>query len=47
MPFGLKSPSIVFQRVINTLFSDMLSNDVYALLDDLFMVEAQKPIWLI
>ncbi len=34
MPFGLKSAPISFQRMINTLFSDMLGNLVFAYLDD-------------
>ncbi len=34
MPFGLKSAPISFQRMINTLFSDMLGNHVFAYLDD-------------
>ncbi len=28
MPFGLKSAPITFQRMINTLFADMLGKDV-------------------
>ncbi len=35
MPFGLKSALITFQSTINTLFSDILDNGVYALLDDI------------
>ncbi len=34
MPFRLKSALITFQRMIKTLFSDMLGKDVYAYLDD-------------
>ncbi len=37
MPFGLKSAPITFQRMINTLFADMLGKDVYAYLDDLII----------
>ncbi len=37
MPFGLKSAPITFQRMINTLFSDMLGKDVYAYMDDLII----------
>ncbi len=29
MPFGLKSAPITFQRMINTLFADMLGKDVW------------------
>ncbi len=37
MPFGLKSAPVTFQRMINTLFADMLGKDVYAYLDDLII----------
>ncbi len=37
MPFGLKSAPISFQRMINTLFSDMLGNHVFAYLDDVII----------
>ncbi len=37
MPFGLKSAPITFERVINTLFADILGKDVYAYLDDLII----------
>ncbi len=34
MPFGLKTASITFQRMINTLFSDMIGKDVYPCFND-------------
>ena len=37
MPFGLKSAPITFQRMINTLFSDMLGKNVHAYLDDVIV----------
>ncbi len=37
MPFGLKSAPISFQRMINTLFSDMLGNRVFAYFDDVII----------
>ena len=37
MPFGLKSAPLTFQRMINTLFADMLGNSVYAYLDDIII----------
>ncbi len=37
MPFGLKSAPITFQRMINTLFSDMLGKTVHTYLDDLII----------
>ncbi len=37
MPFGLKYAPITFQRMINTLFADMLGKHVYAYLDDLII----------
>ncbi len=37
MPFGLKTAPITFQRMINTLFSDRIGNEVYAYLDDLII----------
>ncbi len=37
MPFGLKCAPITFQRMINTIFADILGNDVYAYLDDLII----------
>ncbi|RUM30633.1 MAG: hypothetical protein DSY32_02035 [Aquifex sp.] len=37
MAFGLKSAPITFQRMINTLFSDMLGQHVYAYLDDVII----------
>ncbi len=37
MPFGLNPAPITFQRMINTLFSGMLVNGVYAYLDDLLV----------
>ncbi len=30
MPFGIKSAPVTFQRMINTIFSDMVSTAVYA-----------------
>ncbi len=35
--FGLKSASITFQRMINTLFADMLGENIYEKLDDLII----------
>ncbi len=35
MPFGLKTAPIIFQRMINTLFSDLTNKGLYAYLDDL------------
>ncbi len=37
MPFGLKTVPITFQRMINTLFSDLIGKGVYAYLDDLII----------
>ncbi len=37
MPFGLKTAPIIFQRMINTLFSDMIGKEVYAYFDDLII----------
>ncbi len=38
MPFGLKKTGpITFQRMINTLFSDLIGKGVYAYLDDLII----------
>ncbi len=37
MPFGLKTAPITFQRMINTLFLDMIGNEVYAYMDDLII----------
>ncbi len=37
MPFGLKTAPITFQRMINSLFSDMIGNEFYAYLDDLII----------
>ena len=37
MPFGLKSAPITFQRMINTLFADLLGKHVYAFLDDIII----------
>ena len=37
MPFGLKGAPITFQRMINTLFGDMIGSDVHAYLDDLII----------
>ncbi len=37
MPFVLKSAPVSSQRMINTLFSDMLGNHVFAYLDDLII----------
>ncbi len=37
MTFALKSAPISFQRMINTLFSDMLGNHVFAYLDDVII----------
>ncbi len=37
MPFGLKSAAITFQRMIKTLYSDMLGKDIYTYLDDLII----------
>ncbi len=42
MSFGLKSGPVTFQRMINTLFSDMLGNGVYAYLDSLLVVPKTK-----
>ncbi len=37
MPFGLKIAPITFQRMINTLFSDLIGKGGYAYLDDLII----------
>ncbi len=37
IPFGLKTAPITFQRMINTLFSDLIGTGVYAYLDDLII----------
>ncbi len=37
MPFGLKTAPITFQRMISTLFSDLIGKGVYAYLDDLII----------
>ncbi len=37
MPFALKSAPITFQRMINTIFADMLGKDVYAYPNDLII----------
>ncbi len=37
LPFCLKSAPITFQRIINTLFCEILGKDVYEDLDDLFI----------
>ncbi len=37
MTFGLKTAPITFQRMINTLFSDLIGKEVYAYLDDLII----------
>ncbi len=37
MPFGLKTAPITFQRMINTLFSELIDKGVYAYLDDLII----------
>ncbi len=37
MPFGLKTARIIFQRMINTLFSDLIGKGVYAYVDDLII----------
>ena len=37
MPFGLKGAPLTFQRMINTLFGDMLGSEVHAYLDDLII----------
>ncbi len=37
MPFRLKSAPISFQRMINTLFSDMLGNHAFAYLNDVII----------
>ncbi len=37
MRFGLKFAPTAFQRIINTLFADMLGSGVYAYLDDLLV----------
>ncbi len=34
MPFGLKTAPITFQRMINSLFSDLRGKGVYLYLDD-------------
>ncbi len=36
MPFGLKTAPIIFQRIVNPLFSDVIGKGVYAYLDDFF-----------
>ncbi len=41
MPFGLKSAYIAFQRMIHTLFADMLGKDIYAYLDD-FIIRSKN-----
>ncbi len=46
MPFGLKSAPITFQRMINTLFADMLGKDVYAYLDDIIICSKNGDIHL-
>ncbi len=37
MPFGLKSTTITFQRLMNTLLGDLLGKDVFAYFDDLII----------
>ncbi len=37
MPFGLKTAPITFQRMISTLFSNMISKEVCSYLDDLII----------
>ncbi len=37
MPCGLKTAPITFQRMINTLFSNLIGKGVYAYLDDLII----------
>ncbi len=37
MPFGLITAPITFQRMINTLFSDLIGKGVYTYLDDLII----------
>ncbi len=37
MSFGLKTAPITFQRRINTWFSDIVDNEVYAYLEDLII----------
>ncbi len=37
MPFGLETAPITFQRMINTLFSDLISKGVYTYLDHLII----------
>ncbi len=37
MPFDLKTASITFQRMINTLLSDLIGRGIYAYLDDLII----------
>ncbi len=37
MPFGLKNAPVNFQRMINTMFSDLIVKCVYAYLDDLII----------
>ncbi len=37
MPVGLKTEPITFQRMINTLLSDLIGKDVYVHLDDLII----------
>ncbi len=46
IPFGPKSVPIAFQRMINTLFSDMVSNGVYVNLDYSLVPKKQKAFWL-
>ncbi len=37
MPFGLKTASITFQRLMNTLLGDLLEKDVFTYFDDLII----------
>ncbi len=37
MPFGLKSAPITFQRMMNTIFAEEMSKNVYAYLDDVII----------
>ncbi len=46
MPFGLKSAPITFQRMINTLFSDMLGKNVHGYLDDLIICSKDGDVHL-
>ncbi len=46
MPFGMKSAPITFQRLINTLFSDILGKHIHAYLDDLIICSKDGDVHL-